>query len=120
MESRKLCSLVEEMKDELFSLLSDLIKINSESFSSYGNEEECARFVHAYCEKIGLLSDFFSPMDLKDFDKHPDYLPGRNLENRYNVVAKYEGELSEDELMIMARTDTALISLMNLSNVTRF
>ena len=109
MDTGKICSLIEERKDELFALLSDLIKINSESFSSYGNEEECARFVKSCCDEIGLETDFFSPMELKDFDKHPDYLDGRNLENRYNVVAKYCGETDENELMVMAHTDTVRI-----------
>lgn len=46
-------------------------------------------------KKIGLESDIFSPMDIKDFENHPDYWPGRSLENRYNVVARYQGEENE-------------------------
>ncbi len=109
MDERKLCSLIVERKDELFLLLSELVKINSESFSDYGNEENCAHMVYDYCKKIGLESDMFSPMDLEGFDKHPDYMPGRNLENRYNVVARYRGIEDEDELMLMAHTDTVRI-----------
>ncbi|MBQ4518959.1 MAG: M20 family metallopeptidase [Clostridia bacterium] len=109
MEQTKLCSLIEERKDELFALLSELIKINSESFNSYGNEEECARFVYEYCEKLGLENDMFSPMGVEGFDKHPDYMPGRNLENRYNVVSRYRGTEDEDELLLMAHTDTVRI-----------
>lgn len=109
MDKDKLCFLIDEKKDELFSLLSDLIKINSESFVTYGNEEDCAKFVYDYCEKLGLESEIFSPMDIKDFDKHPDYLPGRNLENRYNVVTRFRGEENVDELMLMAHTDTVRI-----------
>jgi len=109
MEIKNLCSMIEERKDELFNLLSELIKINSENFISYGNEEACARYVYDLCQKLGLETDMFSPMDIKDFDKHPDYLPGRNLENRYNVVARYKGETDEDELLLMAHTDTVRI-----------
>ena len=58
MEIKTLCSLIDERKDELFGLLSDLIKINSESFSAYGNEEECARYIHKLCLDMGLDSDF--------------------------------------------------------------
>ncbi|MBE7052295.1 MAG: M20 family metallopeptidase [Ruminococcaceae bacterium] len=109
MNITKLCNMIDERKDELFSLLSDLIKINSESFGSYGNEEECARYVEKLCKELGLETDFFSPLDLEGFANHPDYMPGRNLENRYNVVARYAGEQNQDELMLMAHTDTVKI-----------
>jgi len=101
--------IVDERKDELFELLSNLVKINSESFGNYGNEEECARYIYDLCQELGLETDFFSPLDIKDFDKHPDFLSGRNLENRYNVVARYRGAVDEDELMLMAHTDTVKI-----------
>jgi len=109
MESSKLCDLIEQRKDELFSLLSELIKINSESFISYGNEEACARYVYDLCKEICPECDMFSPMDIDGFDKHSDYMSGRNLENRYNVVARYPGVKDEDELMLMAHTDTVRI-----------
>lgn len=106
MEAKELCSLMDERKEELFETLSTLIKINSENFVEYGNEEECARYLHSLCRDLGLESDIFSPMELEDFENHPDYFPGRNLENRYNVVARYRGEEDIDELMIMAHIDT--------------
>lgn len=109
MNINQLCSLIEERKEELFSLLSELVRINSESFGATGNEEACARHIHALCEKLGLESDLYSPMSLEGFEQHPDYMPGRNLENRYNVVARYCGEENTDELMLMAHTDTVRI-----------
>jgi len=109
MEISKLCNMIEERKDELFSLLSTLIKINSESFGEYGNEEECAKYIYDLCKEIGLETDMYSPMDLDGFAEHSDYLPGRNLENRYNVVARFNGEINEDELMLMAHSDTVRI-----------
>jgi len=109
MEISKLCELIEDRKHELFELLSELVKINSESFITHGNEEECARHIHDLCLNMGLESDMFSPMDIDGFDKHPDYMPGRNLENRYDVVARYRGIDNEDELMLMAHIDTVRI-----------
>ncbi len=106
---QKIFKLIEERKDELFSLLSSLVKINSESFGSYGNEEEIARYIHSLCQELGLQSDLYSPLSLPGFENHPDYLPGRSLENRYNVVAKWEGAEDENELMLMAHTDTVMI-----------
>ncbi len=113
MGSRKFCELIDERKEELYSLLSELIKINSESFVSYGNEEDCARYIYNLCKELGLESDMFSPIDIDGFDKHPDYMPGRNLENRYNVVARYAGRENKDELMLMAHIDTVKIGDIN-------
>ena len=109
MNINQICALIEARQDELFDLLSSLIKINSESTGSHGNEEACARYIHALCREMGLQSDLFSPMDIPDFASHPDYLPGRNLENRYNVVARYPGIENEDELLLMAHSDTVRI-----------
>lgn len=109
MDVNRFCALIEERKDELFDLLSSLIQINSESSGANGNEEECARYIHSLCQKMGLQSELFSPLDLPEFESHPDYLPGRNLENRYNVVARYLGIENEDELMLMAHSDTVKI-----------
>lgn len=113
MNIQTLCNLIDERKDELFTLLSDLIKINSENFISSGNEAACAEYIHELCQKMGLESDLFSPMDIPDFESHPDYLPGRNLDNRFNVVARYPGEENEDELLLMAHTDTVRIGDVN-------
>jgi len=109
MNINQFCTLIETRQVELFDLLSSLVKINSESSGSHGNEEECARYIYALCQKMGLQSDLFSPMDIPEFDSHPDYLPGRNLENRYNVVARYPGTENEDELLLMAHSDTVRI-----------
>ena len=109
MDVKQLCDLIDERKEELFELLCNLIKINSENFLNSGNEEECARYIHKLCEELGLESDIYSPMELENFSEHPDYIPGRNLENRYNVVARMHGEVNEDELMIMAHSDTVRI-----------
>ncbi len=110
---QKILNLIEERKDELFSLLSSLVKINSESFGSYGNEEKIARYIDTLCKELGLQSDLYSPLSLEGFVDHPDYFPGRSLENRYNVVAKWQGAEDENELMLMAHTDTVMIGDIN-------
>lgn len=109
MTVKDICSLIENRKDELFELLSSLVKINSENFIDSGNEEECARYIHSLCEEMGLESDIFSPLDIEGFTEHPDYIEGKNLENRYNVVARWRGEEDADELMLMGHSDTVKI-----------
>ena len=109
MDIKTICSLIESRQDELFELLGNLIKINSENFMNAGNEEECAKYIHSLCEELGLENDIFTPMDIEGFSEHPDYVSGRNLENRPNVVARYKGEENVDELMLMAHIDTVPI-----------
>ncbi len=109
METEKIFSLIEERKDELFELLSSFVKINTENFGHMGNEEPLARYIHKLCGDLGLESDLYSPLDLDDFENHPDYMPGRGLENRYNVTARWKGAEDVDDLMLMGHTDTVEI-----------
>lgn len=109
MDAKLICSIIEERKEELFNLLSNLVKINSESFSSYGNEEECAKYIYDLCCQLGLECDMYTPLDIEGFKDNCDYLEGRGLENRYNTVARYKGAEDVDELMIMSHTDTVQI-----------
>lgn len=109
MDIKQICKIIDERKEELFELLSNLIKINSENFTTYGNEEECARYIYNLCNAMELETDIYSPMDIEGFINHPDYMEGHNLENRYNTVARYRGVEDTDELMIMAHSDTVQI-----------
>ena len=114
MDIQNLCQLIDRRKDELFVLLSDLIKINSENFGTHGNEEPMARYVQQLCEGMGLKTCLYSPLELPDFEQNPDYFPGRKLHNRYNVSATWQGAEDVNELMLMAHTDTVVIG--DLSN----
>ena len=109
MEIEKLCKLIDTKKDELFNLLCKLIQINSESYATSGNEEACAKYIYEICKGLGLETDIYSPMDLAGFEEHPDYWPGRNLKNRYNVTACWKGAEDRNELMLMGHIDTVEI-----------
>lgn len=109
LDSKYLCEVIEHRQEELYELLSDLIKINSESFVTSGNEAACAGFIHEFCKQMDLDSEIYSPLDIEGFTEHPDYLPGRGLENRYNVNAVWKGAEDSNELMLMAHTDTVEI-----------
>jgi len=109
MKVEEICQLVDARKDELFDLLCRLIRIDSESFATSGNEEACAQYINELCRELGLDSEIYSPLDLEGFTEHPDYYPGRNLENRYNVTASWKGKEDRNELMLMAHIDTVEI-----------
>ena len=106
MEIKELCKIIDENREEIFSLLSDFIKINSENFGFKGNEEAMARYIYDVCSELGLECDTYCPLEIEGFENHPDYFPGRGLETRYNTVARWKGETDEDELMIMGHLDT--------------
>lgn len=114
MDAKKLRELIDLRRDELFETLIKLININSENLPDTGNEKECAEYIHGLCEDLGLSSDIYSPLSLEGFSEHPDYFRGKDLGNRYNVVAKYAGEEDKDELMLMAHIDTVRAG--NLAN----
>lgn len=116
MEVKQLCNLIDNRKNELYDLLCKLIRINSESFADYGNEEECARYIYQLCNELDLDTELYSPMEIEGFEEHPDYLPGRSLENRYNVTAVWKGLQDKNELALMAHTDTVKIG--NVENWT--
>lgn len=106
MDIKTICELIEGNKQALFELLSDLVKINSESFGDHGNEKTCAEYILKLCTQLGLSSEMYSPLELENFEQSSDYFPGRNLENRYNVTAKWKGTEDHDQLMLMAHIDT--------------
>lgn len=109
MELQNILSLIDQRKDELFTLLSDLVRINSENAGPWGNEAEIAGYIAGLCRRLGLETELYSPLELENFKDHPDYLPGRNLENRPNVTAVWKGKSDENRLMLMGHSDTVLI-----------
>ena len=109
MNINQICGLIDERKDELFSLLSNLIKINSESYFSTGNERYVAEYVLGFCKELGLEAEMYSPLDIEGFTEHPDYMQGRGLEKRYNVTVRMRGENDKDALMLMGHIDTVEI-----------
>ena len=106
MDIQYVFDLIDEKKEELFQLLRSLVQIDSQNFSSHGNEKEICEYIHRLCMDMGLDSAMYSPMELEGFSDHPDYMPGHGLEDRYNVTAVWRGASDENALMLMAHTDT--------------
>jgi len=106
MDLQSVFNRIEERKEELFGLLSTLVQINSENFGTHGNEKEISEYIYRCCQELGLESAMYSPLELEGFTEHPDYMPGRGLENRYNVTACWKGREDHNALMLMAHSDT--------------
>ena len=109
MDIQTIYSLIDQRQQELFDLLSDMVRINTENGGSWGNEANLVPFLEKLCTELGLETEVYSPLSLPDFTSHPDYLEGRNLENRPNVSARWRGRQDTDGLMLMGHSDTVPI-----------
>ena len=100
---------IRERNDELFRKLGDLIRINSENFGATGNEKEIAYFLGEAFGALGCKTEVYSPLEIEGITEHPDYYPGRGLENRFNMTAILPGSDHSKRLMMAAHLDTETI-----------
>lgn len=101
-----LMDYTDQNKSELFSLLSKLIRFDSQNYITSGKERECADFIKTLYLKLGLETELYSPDDIEGITSHPGYLPGRGLKDRPNVSGVLFGENRELDVMIAAHIDT--------------
>ncbi len=102
-------SRIEERKEDLFNILSDLIKIDTQSFGNTGKEANITEYLKSFLEKLGYTPDVYSPLSIEGMENHPDYWPGHNLETRFNVSAVIPGIDSSKRIMLAAHIDTVAI-----------
>ena len=79
MDLQQIFNMIDARKEELFQLLSSLVQIDSQNFSSHGKEKEICQYIQKLCLDMGLDSAMYSPMELEGFADHPDYMPGHGL-----------------------------------------
>ena len=102
----KVLNYIEENKERLFELLSELIKVNSENFGTNGNEKAMAEIVAKQFDSIGVKSDVYPPDSIPGFTEHFEYLAGRNTDKRPNVTGILKGTKPKEKLMLTAHIDT--------------
>lgn len=107
---KKILDSVDKRQDELFGILSKLVTFDSQNFASYGLEKEISEYIRDEITKMGYEADMYSPLDIEGFTEHPDYWPGRGLENRYNVSAVIPGKDRSKRIMMAAHSDTVPIA----------
>lgn len=98
--------LITERSSSLFEKLSALIQIDSQNFGKKGNEKGIAEYLAEEMENLGYSPCIYSPLEIENIEEHPDYYPGRNLENRYNMSVVIPGSDHSRRLMIAAHSDT--------------
>lgn len=102
----KLLQYIEEHKDELFSMLLDMIGINTENDGKSGDETPLARYMQRHYEAMGVPAEVYSPNEVAGILEHPDYQAGRNLKERCNVSATLRGSAPRKTLMLAGHLDT--------------
>ena len=101
--------LIDDRKDELFSILRGMIHIDSQNFmDGTGREEAMANHLSDVFKNMGLEPDVFSPLE-EGIESHPDYFAGRHLENRPCCVAVFPGSDHSKRIMLAGHEDTVII-----------
>lgn len=93
-------------KEELFTLLSKLLQIESINYNTSGDEANCIPLLQAEYEKLGLTPEIYYPDSVPGVRTSPDYLPGRSADKRPNIRAVYPGGSTGKSVMLAAHTDT--------------
>jgi acetylornithine deacetylase len=102
---KKIIDIIEKNKQEIISFTQDLIRIPTENKQTIGNEKECQEFVSGKMKEWGFEVDMFTPVDAEGIEMYPLYRPGRDFENRPNVVAAYRGNDNGRSLIFSGHID---------------
>lgn len=97
---------IDNNKEELFELLSELLKIDTQNYSSYGNEENGQRYFLNYCKENGIDAELYYPDAVEGLTSHAGYLEGRGTDKRPNVTAIFRGRTGKTKITLAAHMDT--------------
>ena len=106
MTEQEFLALIDSRREELYKTLSALIRIDSQDFGDTGREAALADYLVEAAAALGLAPDRYSPLEIPGFRDLPDYMEGRNLENRPNVTMVLGGTTDEEGVHLMAHSDT--------------
>ena len=109
MTEQEFLTLIDSRREELYKTLSALIRIDSQDFGDTGREAALADYLVEAAAALGLAPDRYSPLEIPGFRDLPDYMEGRNLENRPNVTVRLDGTTAEEGVHLMAHSDTVPI-----------
>ena len=106
MDTEKLKEIIAGRKQELFDLLSELIRIDTQNFGEHGNESNLAKLLADKITELGYVPDVFSPDDMPEVTASEDYYAGHHLANRPCVCTLVPGSSHEKRVMLAAHIDT--------------
>ncbi len=106
MTIQSLVQVLDARKQELYDLLSGLVRIDSQNFGSTGREAAIAEAIANYLSDLGYAPDVYSPDSVPGIQENPDYWPGHNLADRPNVSCVIPGSGLGKRIMLAAHSDT--------------
>lgn len=105
-DEEKLFKYIDDNKEELFTQLSELVKIDTQNFRTHGKENDGQDYLEKICKEIGLTVDRFTPDSIEGLTECVDFKEGRGTDKRENLVASYNEEGAEKTIMLAAHMDT--------------
>lgn len=88
---RELLDYVEAHRDDLVSLIQDLVRIPSENTPPTGAEAACQHYCRDYLDACGFATDLYELSEVEGLESHPLFRPGRQYAGRPNLGAKLKG-----------------------------
>ncbi len=102
----KVLAYIDEHAKDAYTVLRNLIKIDTQNFTSYGNENNGQVYLAKVCREIGLDVDIYAPDSVPGLVSSDEYNPGRGTDKRENLVAVLRGEEDSNGVMLAAHMDT--------------
>lgn len=110
-----LSSYVEGRKEQLVSLLADLVRLPSENRAPLGAELACQQYIADRLRHAGWQPNLYSPDSVPGIATHPLYWPGRDYTHRPNLGATRAGAGGGQSLILSGHIDTVPAGSMHWS-----
>lgn len=102
----RIIKYIDENQDELYRQLSNLVKIDTVNYRTYGNENQGQEYLKKICKEAGLRVDRFTPLSIPGIAENEDFKPGRDADKRENLVAILDGKDTSKNVLLAAHMDT--------------
>ena len=97
---------LEAHRDDLFHMLVQLVRHDTQNFGSDGREAALAPFLEYAYRELGLETEVYCPDEVDGLTDSPLYWPGHHTDRRPNVTGIRWGRDRKRRIMLAAHTDT--------------